>query len=152
MLVTVKSMEEVNFDLLLSVYGDELKTRREQDNFYFYLLDFFKDASSQYHIWEVDGEYLCVLRTEKYRDGRLIAGLHTHVGKRGRGYAKLLLSAVCDSCSEPIYAHVEKRNTPSMRAHLSCGFQEILDYAVFIDGSVSWNSSTLCMHKTPCRV
>lgn len=151
MLMTVKSMSELNSDKLLEVYLDELSTRREQEQFYLYLLDFFHDSEARYHVWNVGGEHLCALRTEPYQDGVLIAGLHTQTGYRNRGYAKLLLSAVCDSFDMPIYAHVEKRNIPSMRAHLSCGFCEILDYAVFIDGSVSRNSCTLCFKKTPCR-
>lgn len=151
MLITAKSMRELDFQKLLNVYSDELTTRKEQEMFYLYLLDFFCDSNVEYHIWFVDGEYRCALRTEPYRDGCLVAGLHTAVDQRCCGYAKRLISAVCDCCNVPIYAHVEKRNIPSLRVHLSCGFREIHDYAVFIDGSVSWNSCTLCYNRAPCR-
>lgn len=148
MLMTVKSLGELNADKLLEVYLDELTERREQERFYIYLLDFFSISGARYHIWDADGEYRCALRTEAYRDGYLITGLHTHPEYRSRGYAKSLLSAVCGSLRQmhdaPIYSHVDKRNTSSMRVHLACGFREILDHAVFIDGSVSWNSYTLC--------
>ena len=151
MLMTAKSMKELNFGKIMDVYTDSFKGRNEQEDFYLYLLDFFKGLDARYYIWEVDDEYFVVLRMEVYKDGFLLSGLHTKKRDRNRGFAKLLLKAVCDLYDMPVYSHVDKRNIPSMRTHLSCGFQKILDYAVFIDGSVSWNSCTLCYKQNPCR-
>ena len=146
MLKTVKSMQELDFAKLADVYADQIKQPSEQEDFYLYLVDFFNDPNMVYHIWEDGGEYLCALRTEPYKDGLLVAGLHTKCRYRNKGYAKLLLSEVYEFYGVSMYSHVEKRNIPSVRAPLACGFEKILDHAVFIDGSVSWNSFTL-FHK-----
>ena len=147
MMITATSVRKLDFDQLLHVYSDELINANDQENFYYYLLDFFKDQRACYHILVVDGIYVSALRTEPYRDGWIVAGLHTRREFRQRGYAKQLLTAACSELLRrgdiPIYSHVEKQNRASVRTHFVCGFSEIQDHAVFLDGSVSWNSYTL---------
>lgn len=149
MLRCIRSISQLDFEQLSAVYRDELPTRREQEEFYQYLLDFFADPDSLYYIWENDGQYICALRAESYKDGYLIAGLHCRKEYRNEGFAKKLIAAACKELKgnsmTPIYSHVDKRNNPSLRTHAACGFRQELDYAAFIDGSVSWSSCTLCM-------
>ena len=42
-----------------------------------------------------------------------------------------------------VYSHVSKKNAASMAVHSRCGFEKILDYAAYIDGSVNHSAVTL---------
>ena len=164
MLVVIHSMRELNFGQLMAVYEESNRKngkefwpeqpegqqilRAEQD-FYQYLWEsFFHAKGSFYAIWSEKGQYVSALRLEPYQDGLLLEALETAPEYRCKGYASTLIRAVQELPEiEKIYAHVHKKNTPSLHTHESCGFQRVLEHAVYIDGSVRTNSSTLCYEK-----
>lgn len=160
MLQLVKNIRFLDFSQLAEVYSESLGAvagKRDSDNlyglhaqqdFYNYLRDFFSLYGGIYALWVVDGCYRAAARLEPYRDGYLISGLETSPTERRKGYAKQLLVSVLEyaSCNKlgRIYSHIANDNVISIRLHLSCGFQKILDHAVYIDGSVYHNSATFC--------
>lgn len=164
MLIVAKNMKDLSFGKLMEVYcegnlengqenwPDEPEGRQialaEQD-FYNYLQQiFFKTVGASYLIWEERGQYTCALRLEPYRDGLLLEALETLPAMRQKGYAaKLMLEALLFAEDVPVYSHVSKRNIPSLRTHEKCGFERILDYAVYADGSVNDKACTLCYQK-----
>ena len=157
MLRMIRSMRELDFRALTDVYCDneeilghhdqspERRLDAEQD-FYRYLKEvFFRTSEACYAVWERDGRYLAALRLEPYQDGLLIEGLETRPDMRNRGFAKKLLFSVRASAGEtPLYSHVAKKNLASVRTHLSCGFDRLLEYAIYADGSVLQNCCTFC--------
>lgn len=148
MLELVKTIKTIDFSQLVGVYRESLNGLHAEQDFYYYLLDFFGKYDGIYALWTVDGIYCAALRLEPYRDGYLISGVETAPGERRKGYAKCLLSAVLRYASQnglgKIYSHIANTNSVSIRLHQDCGFQKILDYAVYIDGSVYHSSSTYC--------
>ena len=123
----------------------------EQD-YLTYLTDvFFRTEGAFYAVWEQNGVYVSALRMEPYRDGYLLEALETHPFHRRNGYATVLLMAALAYIHErenhTVYSHVSKRNTASLRTHITCGFQRILEHAVYIDGSVRQDSCTMCYKK-----
>ena len=129
----------------------------EQD-FYSYLQEvFFATPDALYAVWVENGRYVCALRLEPYRDGLLLEALETAPNERRKGYATVLIRAVLEHPAiekgMPIYSHVSRANTASLRIHEICGFRKSLDYAVYIDDSVNRKSVTLvhsCNKKTGC--
>ena len=166
MLYIVRSGRDLDFRQLMDVYEEsnrqwarehypylsesEQILRTEQD-MYENLRCFFLERASFYAIWEQDGSYVSAVRFEPYRDGMLLEALETKPAERKRGYAKQLVTAVLDQMHGKIYSHVDKHNHPSLAVHKDCGFEIILDHAVFIDGSASQKSYTLyrCLQKIP---
>lgn len=165
MLILARSLGELSFEKLMEVYAEgnlengaqfwpeEPEGRRLQlaeQGFYQYLQeDFFRTPGAVYAVWQENGEYVSALRLEPYQDGLLLEALETAPNKRRMGYAKKLIQAVliylkCRGVGK-VYSHVGKRNTASQAAHAACGFQKALDYAVYVDGSVSRRSDTLCV-------
>lgn len=94
-----------------------------------------------------NGEYISALRLEPYRDGLLLEALETKPVYRKMGYASTLMEAVKRVVSKKIYSHVGKWNTASLAIHEKCGFQRILEYVTYADGSVSEKSCTMCLEK-----
>ena len=125
------------------LFGNEQILRAEQE-FYRYLEDFFRTKGAYYAVWEENGRYLSALRLEPYEDGLLLEALETRPDCRGKGYGSLLLEAVSAVETGNIYSHVSKKNLASLRVHEKCGFRKLLDYAVYIDGSVLSDAVTLC--------
>lgn len=161
MLQIIRSMKDLNFGQLMAVYeesnrenGEEFwpalpmgqQILRAEQDFYQYLKEcFFTTEGALYAIWTEGNTYVSALRLEPYRDGLLLEALETASEKRQRGYAKALIQGVLMQMPETkLYAHIHKKNLPSIRTHESCGFQRILDHAVYIDGSVRSNSFTYC--------
>lgn len=165
MLVIVRSLQELKFGQLMQVYEESNREngaefypelpwnqqilQAEQD-FYQYLREcFFGTNGAFYAVWEEKGSYVSTLRLEPYQDGLLLEALETAPAHRKRGYAAALIQAVLALPEiQKVYAHVHKKNTASLRTHESCGFHRILEYAVYIDGSVRNHSCTLCYEKT----
>lgn len=108
--------------------------------------EFFSVPGASCAVLELDGNYMSVLRLEPYRDGLLITGLETAPEHRSKGMATNLLSGVIQRLKAAggsrLYSHIERRNKPSVCVHRSCGFCLLLDYAVFLDGSVSQKYDT----------
>ena len=164
MLKIVNSMRELSFSQLMNIYsegnreyGAELyphlsdveQVQEAEQDFYQYLQDiFFRQKGSFYGLWEVSGVCRTALRIEPYADGVLLCALETEPGYRRKGYASALICAVLDYLfqlgSPKIYSHVSKKNLPSLLVHKKCGFEIIMDHAVYSDGSVVQSSYTLC--------
>lgn len=127
-------------------YGDFSNDRQlleAEQYFYQFLIEFFKVKGAVYCIWSENGCYQSALRLEPYRDGLLLEGLETAPQSRNRGFAKKLLRSTIDYLKiYKIYSHIAKTNIISQRTHISCGFTELSDYAVYIDGSVDSHAST----------
>ena len=164
MLRIVRTIKELNFGQLMAVYEESnrengaefypglpegLQIANAEQDFYQYLREcFFKTEGAFYAIWE-ENAYVSALRLEPYQDGLLLEALETAPDQRGRSYAGALIRAVLKLPEvQKVYAHVHKKNTPSIRTHESCGFRRILEYAVYIDGSVKNNACTVCYEKT----
>lgn len=160
MLLIADQLRNLSFGMLMEVYREgNLENGREfwpnesperqmalaEQDFYDYLSrTFFRVPGAYYAVWSVDGHYVSAVRMEPYRDGFLLSGLETAPAQRRRGYAKQLIRAVLDSRNHgKVYSHVSKRNPASLRTHESCGFQKILDHAVYADGSILTSSVTL---------
>ena len=153
MIKVISSVKSLDFRQLTDVYADELfgqksnqKILEAEQDFYQFLFDFFKIQNAFYALWVIDGQYLAALRMEPYQDGVLLAGLHTAPGSRRKGYAENLLQAVFvylqQAGCKKIYSHIRNGNIPSVMLHKKCGFEKILDYAAYIDGSVDHRSAT----------
>ena len=166
MLLWAKRLQELDFEALMGIYWEgnrenaldkypnmELQAahnRAEQD-FYAYLRDeFFTQRGASYAVWVMDGNYVSALRLEPWEDGLLLEALETHPNHRKKGYAKDLIKAVQESLPEiPVYSHVNKRNTPSLATHKSCGFQILKDTVRYLDGTVSAYGYTLLWQRKP---
>lgn len=164
MLIVAKNLRDFNFGKLMEVYiegnlenaqdlwPEEPEGRQialAEQEFYQYLQQvFFKTEGAYYLIWEEAGRYVSALRLEPYRDGLLLEALETAPGQRKKGYAAKLMSAAQEFVGDTkLYSHVHKRNIPSLKVHEFCGFQKILEHAVYADGSVNDRCCTLCYHK-----
>lgn len=168
MLILAKKLREVSFGALMEVYREDnaengaerwpgeppaRQLALAEEGFYGYLREvFFRTEGAVYAVWEADGRYVSALRLEPYRDGMLLEALATAPDARRRGYAASLIRAVCETVGNAkIYSHVSRRNLPSQRTHLACGFRKILPYAVCADGSVLprmdtflWEATDVC--------
>ena len=161
MLHWANKMRELNFGQLMELYSEgNLENAREffpnlpenqqilaaEQSFHQYLREcFYKTAGAGYALWVVDGRYVSALRLEPYQDGLLLEALETHPEDRQKGYASELIRSVLAALpGEKIYSHVGKRNTASLKTHEKCGFQRILEHAVYADGSVLTSAYTYC--------
>lgn len=162
MLLIAKSMPEISFGKLLEVYSAGLLEQAGEEyaylpcgqallqveqSFYQYLREcFFSTQGSVYCIWQEGTHYLSALRLEPYRDGFLLSALETMPQYRNRGYAEMLMKAVLQNLKEfgvtRVYSHIDRRNRASLAVHRRCGFRQILEYAVYLDGSVSASAGT----------
>lgn len=164
MLEIVNSLGKLRFGMLMEVYAESNREKgaaeypwetedsrilQAEQDFYQYLREcFFVTPGAFYAVWICRGRYVSALRMEPFRDGLLLEALETAPKERGRGYATLLISAVLERLEgQKVYSHIHKKNVASLRTHEKCGFQKILDYAVYADGSVLNSSVTLCIGK-----
>lgn len=158
----IRSVRELDFPMLMEVYVEgnrengadnypqlsaEQQLLQAEQDFYAFLREFFSVEGSVYAVWQAEGKYASALRLEPYRDGYLLEALETAPELRRRGYARQLILAVLETvCREKgatVYSHVHKKNVPSLAVHKACGFERILEHAVYIDGSVTQRSCTL---------
>ena len=166
MLKIINNKSEVNFAQLAAVYEESisLSGKRQyrllsknmqllcaQQDFYLSVEQFYLLESSLYAVWMAGNRYVAALRVEAYCDGYLITGLETATADRCNGYASSLLSGVLRHLARiehvKIYSHIARNNFVSLRVHKNCGFNYLLDYAVFLDGSVSYDAVTYCYQK-----
>ncbi len=165
MLIVARSMKELSFPKLMEVYmegnrengalryPEETPERQQalaEEDFRDYLSQvFFHGENPVYLILTTEGRYVSALRLEDYEDGVLLEALETAPGQRQKGYASELLREAANylqgRAPVRLYAHVAKKNTASMKTHLSQGFRQCLDYARYIDGTVSRNAVTLVL-------
>ena len=164
MLKVFNSLGEIDFRQLMNVYaegnrinGDELYSRysenirilfAEQD-FYNYLVLFFKEKTARYCVWDCEGYYTAALRIERYADGLLLSALETAPECRHKGHASMLITETVEYLKKQgrgrLYSHVNKQNLASLAAHTKCGFHVISDQAVYLDGTVVINAYTLAL-------
>lgn len=159
MLFVAHRLRDLSFGRLMEVYREgnaengiecwpgespERQLALAEQDFYDYLSQtFFRASGAFYGLWEANGNYVSALRMEPYQDGFLLSALETAPEHRRKGYArKLILAVLGEMGSVKIYSHVSKRNFASIRVHEDCGFQKVLDHAVYADGSVLSNSVT----------
>lgn len=154
MLYYAHALHELQFGALMEVYlegNQENATDNYPDHstgeglllaeqdFYAYLHDvFFPTAGAFYAIWVENGRYMSALRLEPYQDGLLIEGVETAPDARRNGYARSLIEAVQrDHSNTILYAHIHKKNAPSLALHETSGFSRICEHAMYIDGSIN---------------
>lgn len=163
MLLIAKRIRDLSFSKLMEVYeegnlenGSELypnlsageQLLRAEQDFYQYLNEiFFATPGAVYLIYTQQQRYCAALRLEPYKDGLLLEALETAPALRRKGYAAALLRemkvVLTQQGGGSVYSHVSKRNEASLRAHLGAGFEKVVDYAVYADGSVLHNLYTL---------
>lgn len=155
MLQIFTSTKNLKFGELCSVYSDDLATIQAEQDFYGFLMDFLRTPGSLYALWILDDRYVSALRIEPYKDGVLLAGLHTRPEFREKGYAEALmtntLSHLFEQGVQKIYSHIRNDNISSMKAHHKCGFEKISDCAVYIDGSADWRAATYLKNRVSQR-
>lgn len=159
MLKLFYSLRDLDFPALMNVYSQSNDLNGQENwpdepagvqlllaeqEFRNYLREvFFPTEGSVYAVWEERGRYVSALRLEPYRDGLLIAGLETSPEFRQMGFASALLSQVQSRFpGRRLYSHIGKDNDASAGVHTRCGFKKILDYAAYVDGSVSRRAAT----------
>ncbi len=157
----VNRLPELNFGKLMEVYiegnrengaelypeeGPEQQLLFAEQNFYQFLQEtFFKTPGTVYALWVEDGRYISALRLEPYRDGLLLEALETRPDRRRRGYAtRLMAKVLADKGGQRIYSHILKGNIASVKTHERAGFRKVLDYSVYVDGSVNRACDTYC--------
>lgn len=154
MLKLIHHIKELDYHSIMELYdsdneiSDDFSSCESQSRFaveeafYHYLREVFFSVSNAFlAVWLNGGRYISALRVEPYRDGLLLEGLETAPAYRNQGYATKLLTSVLpvieNMSYSKLYAHVSKRNIPSLRVHEKCDFHKISDSAVLIDGSVT---------------
>lgn len=160
MLLLFDSPGCLDMNQMTKVYRESIEKERGFDFGYgsqplqdfedYWRYEFFSVLGASCAVWELDGNYVSVLRLEPYRDGLLITGLETAPEYRSKGMATNLLSDVIQRLKAAgggrLYSHVERRNKPSVCVHKSCGFCLLTDHAVFLDGSVSQSYDTYVIY------
>ena len=130
-------------------YPENLRMLYAEQDFYNYLVVFFREQSARYAVWDYEGCYMATLRTERYSDGLLLSALETIPEHRCEGFASRLIDAMVTHLKTEgggkLYSHVSKSNQASLAVHQKCGFQIISDQAVYLDGTVRTDSYTLCL-------
>lgn len=161
MLVMATSLHQLRFSELLEVYADSNEEKasewpnlprgfalqQAEQDFRQYLQEiFFQTPGAVCAVWEEGGKYVSVLRLEPYKDGLLLEALETAPAERKKGYASRLIREVQRvlTVQSPVklYSHIHKRNEASLRTHKACGFRQISDHAVYINGSVDYRCDT----------
>ena len=155
------NLRDLDFDQLMQIYEEGTRENGRdnyprlalaeqilaaQQDFYAFLQAFFRNPQAFYAVLEIDGVYRAALRMEPFMDGMLLEALETKPVDRRKGYAKELIKTVLtqlhNSQHTKVYSHIHKKNTASIAVHTACGFENVLPYARYIDGSVLQNSYT----------
>ena len=146
MLIVAKDVSDLRVFTLAEVY--DLYTLDEGQDFYGFLSeDFFPNGICC--VWDENGRYVAALRLQRWQDGYLLEGLQTHRNHRRKGFAKALVTAALQELKmDKVYVHIERDNIPSVALHQACGFQKILDHAIYLDGAVHPDADTY-VYETP---
>lgn len=163
MLLWFCRLTELDFSALMQVYAqsnrangkekypsfaEDKQKQLAEDDFADYLREtFFTQKGAKYAVLAEGKQYYSALRLEPYNDGLLITALETRPDKRCMGYGKKLVLLVLQEQDCPIYSHIHKKNLSSLSVHASCGFTKVLDYARYLDGTVTTDSATYCFRK-----
>lgn len=143
--------EEGNLENARELYPEETEARGQalvEEDFYQYLKIFFQTPGAVYKVWTEQESYVSALRLEPYQDGLLLEALETRPDMRRKGFAAMLIRQTLKDlpAGTKVYSHVSRRNLASRKTHESSGFAQILDHAVYIDGSVHTALVTYCHH------
>lgn len=135
----------LDLDSVMFLYLGYKKNRQWKDEIDFMddLHLFFQCKGAFLALWKHEDIPVSAVRIEPHQDGYLISCLETPPHARRKGYARALLQAVMEYCPGVYYAHVDERNKASLALHKQLGFHILLDYAVYVDGSVHSDSYTL---------
>lgn len=158
MLKIYRDPYDLNMDQLLLIYRQSIENRMEtegicrfqaeQDFIDYMTEDFFSVYGAFFAVWTHESACVSAVRLEPYQNGYILSGLETQPESRDRGYASQLILAVLQYMTElgnlPVYAHVDKKNIPSLAVHTFCGFRRTLEYGKLLDGTISSNYCTLC--------
>ena len=148
MLKLVCSTAELDAEQLLDIYKGQ---GIDEADFLNYLrTDFFCQRDAFYALWNAGGRHVAALRIEPYADGLLLESLSTAPENRRQGYAFMLVTKVLEYLKTTpyrvLYAHIDKKNLPSLSLHKKCGFVMFSDSAKYIDGTVTQKSCTMCYY------
>ncbi len=150
MLKIAKTMGELDYCQLLSVYDEQLKTGNSystESDFYIDLVQFLSDKDQICCLWASEGRYTACVRVEPYRDGALMTCLETAPSCRRQGMGLALVTSVLQLLSrngcQCAYVHIAKGNMSSIALHKKAGFFVISDTARLVDGTVSQNFLTM---------
>ena len=144
MLTCYSRYSELDIQQILAIYAQARRRDYYDDSDFLEDISlFFRGSGSALWTWTEQGTPVAAVRTEPYKDGYLISCLETAPQQRRRGFGRKLLLALLAKQSGIYYAHVDKRNHPSLALHKDVGFAVWLDHAVHVDGSVYAGSYTL---------
>jgi len=140
MLIYAETLSDLDFPMLMTVYAESNRENvldgcapdlpAVEADFHRYLArDFFTRPGAKYVLWTTEEGYVSALRLRPWEDGLLLEGLETAPAFRRRGCATQLIRGVCAGQKVPLYAHVNKKNAPSLAAFAACGFTRLLEYA-----------------------
>lgn len=141
MIEVATSMNQLNLSQLAAVYRQSCQRSEMWEMFDYLRNDFFPAGGALYCLCK-DGVYVSAMRLEPYRDGFLLTALETAPDQRGRGFARELMTGALAMVEGKVYSHIDARNLASIAVHKACGFEKILDHAVYLDGSVSTRAGT----------
>ena len=101
--------------------------RKEEASFGEFLKGFFTKPGNTYWILAENGVWISALRLSEIEEGfYYLEALETRPDRRKKGYAAKLLNSVIETLKQQgsfrICDCVHKRNLPSVRTHLRCGF------------------------------
>lgn len=105
-----------------------LAVQKVEEGFLTFLRDeFFAGPGPAYYILEEAGEWVSALRLNGVQSGLYyLEALETRPGYRRQGYAGRLLREVIEQLKQKgpfrLCDCVDKKNEPSVRTHLACGF------------------------------
>ena len=155
MLKIINRYQDLDSNKLLAVYEESCPNTKYYavQAFLDDWMLFLQDKENVCCLWELDGAVVTCLRIEPYNDGALITCLETPPQFRRKGFAFQLMQAVCEHLFTEgyrcIYAHILKRNEPSMKLHEKLGFLVCADSAKLVDGTVSQRYNTWVLKNTP---
>ena len=117
--------------------------------------DFFRSTNPSYWVLEEDGQWVSALRLNRLQpDFYYLEALETRPDFRRKGYAARLLSEVIDVLKKKgsfrLCDCVSKRNEPSLRTHLKCGFEIVSEEGYdYLSGEASSRHYGLCYRFEP---
>ena len=156
MLLRFDSFADLDFPRLMEIYrqsntenisyffpdctDEEAGRKKVEEGFGEYLRDdFFRAPGNRYYVYEKDGVWLSAIRLFPVPEspGRYYAeALETRPDRRREGNAAALFRLLFEELSKKgdfeISDSVHKKNTASLRTHLSCGFRVFQDPSVCI--------------------
>lgn len=149
MILQFSALAQMNMERLMQIYAESnmenaacfypheqdrhKAVRLCEDRFYEYLkTDFYTQSDRIYWILEEEGQWVAALRTSRIKEhSYYVEALETKPECRRRGCAVRLFQGVMENLQADgpfsLWDCVSKDNTPSVKAHLKCGFKIAAD-------------------------